>query len=76
MFLTPVIYPISFLPPRWQCVLRLNPLSGIIEGFRDAVFGLPFNWNGLAISALVTLVLLLAAAFTFSRMEAEFADII
>jgi lipopolysaccharide transport system permease protein len=76
MFLTPVIYPISFLPSRWRWVLRLNPLSGIIEGFRDAVFGLPFNWNGLAISALVTLVLLLAAAFTFSRMEEEFADII
>jgi lipopolysaccharide transport system permease protein len=76
MFLTPVIYPISFLPPRWQWVLRLNPLSGIIEGFRDAIFGRPFNWNGLAISALVTLALLLAAAFTFSRMEEEFADII
>jgi len=76
MFLTPVIYPISFLPPRWRWVLRLNPLSGIIEGFRDAVFGFPFNWNGLAISVLVTLVLLLAAVFIFSHMEEEFADII
>jgi lipopolysaccharide transport system permease protein len=76
MFLTPVIYPISFLPPRWQWVLRLNPLSGIIEGFRDAVFGHAFNWNGLAISFVVTLVMLVAAAVTFSRMEEEFADII
>ena len=54
MFLTPVIYPVSFLPARWRWVLRLNPLSGIIEGFRDAIFGRPFNWNGLAISAGVT----------------------
>jgi lipopolysaccharide transport system permease protein len=76
MFLTPVIYPVSFLPARWQWVLRLNPLSGIIEGFRDAVFGRPFNWSGLAISALVTLVLLVAAASIFSRMEEEFADVI
>jgi lipopolysaccharide transport system permease protein len=76
MFLTPVIYPISFLPPRWRWAFRLNPLSGIIEGFRDAVFGRPFNWNGLAISALVTLALLLAAALAFSRMEEEFADVI
>jgi lipopolysaccharide transport system permease protein len=76
MFLTPVIYPISFLPTRWRWVLRLNPLSGIIEGFRDAVFGRSFNWEGLAISILVTLALLVAAALTFSRMEEEFADII
>ena len=76
MFLTPVIYPVSFLPARWRWVLRLNPLSGIIEGFRDAIFGRPFNWNGLAISAVVTLVLLLAAACVFSRMEEEFADVI
>jgi lipopolysaccharide transport system permease protein len=76
MFLTPVIYPISFLPERWRWLLRLNPLSGIIEGFRDAVFGRPFNWEGLAISALVTLGLLVGAAFVFSRMEEEFADVI
>jgi lipopolysaccharide transport system permease protein len=76
MFLTPVIYPISFLPARWRWVLRLNPLSGIIEGFRDAIFGHPFNWTGLGISVLVTLILLLAAALTFSRMEEEFADVI
>lgn len=76
MFLTPVIYPVSFLPARWQWVLRLNPLSGIIEGFRDAVFGHPFNWTGLAISALVTLGLLVAAVCIFNGMEEEFADVI
>jgi lipopolysaccharide transport system permease protein len=76
MFLTPVIYPVSFLPARWQWVLRLNPLSGIIEGFRDAIFGRPFDWNGLAISAGVTLASLLVAALIFKRMEREFADVI
>jgi lipopolysaccharide transport system permease protein len=76
MFLTPVIYPVSFLPARWRWVLRLNPLSGIIEGFRSAVFGHPFNWVGLALSAVITLVLLAAAAYVFRRMEDEFADVI
>ena len=76
MFLTPVIYPVSFLPARWRWVLRLNPLSGIIEGFRDAIFGRPFNWSGLATSAGVTLGLLLAAALIFKHMEREFADVI
>ena len=76
MFLTPVIYPVSFLPDRWRWVLRLNPMSGIIEGFRDAIFGRPFDWSGLAISAVVTGVILVAAVCIFSRMEQEFADVI
>jgi len=76
MFLTPVIYPVSFLPERWRWLLRLNPLSGIIEGFRDAIFGRPFDWNGLAISTLITFALLAAAACIFRRMEDEFADVI
>jgi lipopolysaccharide transport system permease protein len=76
MFLTPVIYPVSFLPAHWRWVLRLNPLSGIIEGFRDAIFGRPFDWSGLTISAVVTLGLLLAGSYIFKRMEREFADVI
>ena len=76
MFLTPVIYPVSFLPERWRWVLRLNPLSGIIEGFRAAVFGRPFHWNGVAISAVITFALLAGATYVFRRMEGEFADVI
>jgi lipopolysaccharide transport system permease protein len=76
MFLTPVIYPVSFVPERWRWLLRLNPLSGIIEGFRDAIFGRPFNWGGLALSIGITLALLTAAAYVFRRMEQEFADVI
>jgi lipopolysaccharide transport system permease protein len=76
MFLTPVIYPVSFLPDRWQWVLRLNPLSGIIEAFRDAIFGRPFNWNGIAMSTAIMLVLFAGAAYVFRRMEGEFADVI
>ena len=76
MFLTPVIYPVNLLPERWRWVLRLNPLSGIIEGFRDSVFGRPFNWSGLGIATGMTFLLLIAATWIFRRMEQEFADVI
>ncbi len=76
MFLTPVIYPVSFLPERWRWVLRLNPLSGIIEAFRAAIFGGPFDWLGLAISTAIVVILLLASAHSFRRMEQQFADVI
>jgi lipopolysaccharide transport system permease protein len=76
MFLTPVIYPVSFLPQRWRWVLGLNPLSGIIEGFRAALFGRPFNWHSLAVSTAIATALLVAASYWFRRMEQEFADII
>jgi lipopolysaccharide transport system permease protein len=76
MFLTPVIYPVTLLPERWRWVLRLNPLSGIVEGFRDAIFGHAFNWTGLGASAVGSLLLLIASIWIFRRMEGEFADVI
>jgi lipopolysaccharide transport system permease protein len=76
MFLTPVIYPVSFLPERWRWLLMLNPLTGIIEGFRAAIFGNPFDWQGLAISTAIVAGLLLIAAYSFRRMERQFADVI
>jgi homopolymeric O-antigen transport system permease protein len=76
MFLTPVIYPVSFLPHRWRWLLMLNPLSGIIEGFRAAIFGGPFDWGALAASTMIVVLLLLIAAYSFRRMERHFADVI
>jgi lipopolysaccharide transport system permease protein len=76
MFLTPVIYPVSFLPERWRWLLKLNPLSGIIEGFRAAIFGGPFDWSGLAVSAVTVAVLLVITGYAFRRMERVFADVI
>jgi lipopolysaccharide transport system permease protein len=76
MFLTPIIYPVTFLPERWRWLIRLNPLSGIIEGFRAAIFGKPFYWNGLATSVAITFGLLMFATYVFRRMEKEFADVV
>jgi lipopolysaccharide transport system permease protein len=76
MFATPIIYPLSIVPSRWRWVLTLNPLTGIIEGYRAAFFGRPFNWPLLAISAAITFGILIYSAYYFKRMERTFADIV
>jgi len=73
MFASPVIYPI---PDNWRWVLALNPMTGIIEGFRAALFGQSFDWLTLGLSAAITLALLVYSAFVFARMEKSFADVI
>lgn len=77
MFASPVIYPTTIIPDKWKWMLALNPMTGIIEGFRAALLGQSqIDWNVLAISAAVTLVLLVSSLFMFRRMEKSFADII
>jgi len=76
MFVSPVVYPLTLVPERWRLVYSLNPLVGIIEGFRAALFGKSFNWPALGISAIVTVALLLYAGYIFNRREKTFADII
>ena len=73
MFASPVIYPI---PDSWRWLLALNPMTGIIEGFRAALFGQGFDWLALGLSAVITLGLLVYSAFVFTRMEKSFADVI
>ena len=76
MFVSPVIYPTSFLPAKFRWFLALNPMTGIIEGMRASLFGLPFSWTSLAISVGITLALLLYSSYSFRRMEKSFADIV
>jgi lipopolysaccharide transport system permease protein len=74
MFVSPIIYPSSLVPERWRWLYSLNPLTGIIEGFRASLFGLMFDWRGIITSALITLALLLYSLHAFRRMEESFAD--
>lgn len=76
MFATPVVYPASLFPEKWQWVLYLNPMSGLIEGFRSAFLGRVFDVEGLLISSVSALFLFLAGVFYFEKMERRFADII
>jgi lipopolysaccharide transport system permease protein len=74
-FASPIIYPASIFQD-WRWLIALNPMAGLIEGYRAALFGRPFDWLMLALSGGLTLTLSIYAAFTFRRMEKSFADII
>src|SRR5271166_5572392 len=76
MFASPIIYPASIVPERWRWALALNPLTGIIEGFRAALFGRPFDWTALSLAATLTVAILTYAAYDFRRMEKTFADVV
>jgi lipopolysaccharide transport system permease protein len=76
MFATPVVFPVTLMPPSWRWLLLLNPMTGVVEGFRSAVLGLPFQFIPLAVSAGISLMLLICAAWYFRRSEGKFADTI
>jgi lipopolysaccharide transport system permease protein len=76
MFATPIIYPLSIVPAKWRWVMALNPITGIIDGFRAALFQRAFDWQSLLVSTLVILAVLVYSAFHFRRMEKTFADVV
>ena len=76
MIASPIFYPADLLSGKWKLVFALNPLTGILEGFRSSVFGLPFDWQLTGISSASLVVLTVLSLFIFKRMEDKFADII
>jgi lipopolysaccharide transport system permease protein len=76
MFASPVIYPSHVVPERWKWLLTINPVAGIIEGFRAALTGQAFNWLNVSVSAAITLGLLFCSVYVFRRFEDTFADVV
>ena len=76
LFATPVVYPASLVPPAWQWALYLNPMAGVIEGFRSAFLGKPFDVPGMSVSLVVAFLLFCAGIAYFQKVERRFADII
>jgi lipopolysaccharide transport system permease protein len=76
MFASPIIYPQSVVPEKWRWVLMLNPLTGVIEGFRSALAGREFDWFALGLAAAISSALLVAGVLVFRRLERVFADLI
>ena len=76
MFASPVIYPSSIVPEQWRWLLLINPMTGILEGFRAALTGQPFDWTMIVISAAVATTLLAVAFYVFRGLEDTFADVI
>ncbi len=76
MFATPIIYPSSLIPDKWRWLFTINPLTGLIEGYRSAIFGKPFDLVSLGISIFIIFVVLIYSAYAFRQMERSFADIV
>ncbi|HEX8117128.1 MAG TPA: ABC transporter permease, partial [Pyrinomonadaceae bacterium] len=77
LFATPIAYPSSLLPEPWRTLYGLNPMAGVVEGFRWALLGTETRPGAMtALSALAALLLLVGGAFYFRRMEKTFADVV
>jgi len=76
LFVSSVILPSSAVPEKWRWILMFNPMSGIIEGYRAALFGLPFDWPALGVAAVLTILMLFYSVYSFGKAERSFADII
>jgi len=76
LYLTPVIFPVSIVPRQWQWLLYLNPMTGLVEGFRAAFLGKPFDALGLSISCAIAATIFALGVAYFERVERRFADII
>lgn len=76
MYAAPVVYPASLVPDGWKWLYALNPMVGIIEGFRSALLGTnPMPWGYIALGFVVALVLAVTGAFYFRFKEKVFADV-
>jgi lipopolysaccharide transport system permease protein len=76
MFLSPVIYPVELFPERWRWALFLNPVTGLIEGFRSAFLGKPFEPRLLLVSVVAAAVTGAVALVVFQRVERRLADVL
>lgn len=74
IFITPVAYSTSLVPGQWRWAYALNPMVGVVEGFRWAFFGSAISGRDLSISVLTAVVILIVGLFVFGRMEDTFAD--
>lgn len=78
LFITPIAYPASLVPEKWRMLYALNPMTGVVEGFRWALLGTQQSAPGgmLAVSTGISILLLVSGLFYFRRMERYFADIV
>ncbi len=76
LFASPVVYPSSLLPPRFQAVYGLNPMAGVIEGFRWALLGTAPPGSLIGVSIIMVIAILISGAFYFRRCEKAFADVV
>ena len=77
-YVSPVIYSASLVPAKWRLLFSLNPMTGVIEGFRWALLGVALDVTPLMfiLSATISIILFITGLYYFRRMERVFADMI
>ena len=77
LYATPIAYPSSLLPPKLRTLYGINPMVGVVEGFRWALVGAKTAPGGMfALSAVVAVIILVSGAYFFKRLEKTFADVL
>ena len=77
MFATPIAYPSSLLQEPWRTIYAINPMVGVVEGFRWALLGTSGRPGAMiGVSAVAAVILLIGGAYYFRRMERSFADVV
>lgn len=77
MYVSPVVYPASMIPEKFRMLYALNPMVGVIEGFRASLLGTtPMPWHLIAVGALMAFVVFVSGVLYFSRKERVFADVV
>lgn len=76
MIASPVFYPASIVSEKWRLIFGVNPMTGVIEGFRSAIFNTEFDWQLIGVSAASMVVITVISLLVFDRLEDDFADVI
>ena len=76
MYTAPIVYSASSIPEKYRLFYSLNPIVGVIEGFRACLIGKPLPWSYIWPGTIVAMILLISGAFYFKRMERVFVDVI
>lgn len=77
LFLTPIAYPSNLVPEKWRILYGLNPMAGVVEGFRWSLLGKTnVSWTIITVSVFIVMILLVGGLVYFRRMERTFADIV
>jgi lipopolysaccharide transport system permease protein len=77
MYASPVAYPVSLVPDKWRLLYSLNPMVGVIEGFRWGLLGRESpDFGVIAVSVMMVIILLMGGIVFFKKMEQTFADVV
>jgi len=76
IYSAPIVYSASAIPEKYRIIYSLNPIVGVIEGYRACFLGTPFSWAYILPGVITAVIILLSGAFYFKRMERVFVDVI